>query len=189
MKIADFHDTLTVRKGPEDGSEFAITSSPVYIGTDSTCLVQIQFDVTVRPIHARASASRNGYVIRSAEGAPVYVNGRQAGIVRSRRLRPGEVVKVGHTELVLQCATDGLTASASGSWTESDLRWAARSFTMKLLSIVRLVKSLARKILKFALAKWKIAAIVILILAYALIAPLRAFIYEKFNYVRDVLEI
>ena len=192
MKISEVHDTLTVTKGPEDGSEFVLTTSPVFIGKDSSCLVFIQFDVNVRPIHARASVIRNGYRIRSAEGAPVYVANRRAGMIRSRTLRPGQVVRVGYTELVLGCAPEGIAATASERWGESDLAWLGRAGISRIAALGRLLKHLGVRLLggllKVAREHWIIATVLLVALLYFFVPQVRERIITGVQYLRDVLE-
>lgn len=187
MKISEVHDTLTVTKGPEDGSEFVLTTSPVFIGKDSSCLVFLQFDVTVRPIHARASVAKNGYRIRSAEGAPVYVADRRAGMIRSRTLRPGQVVRVGYTELVLGCAPEGLAATSAERWTESDFAWLGRAGLSRIVSLGRLLKVLAGRLLKFTLEHWLITTVLALILVYFFVPQVREWVGGRLQYIRDLL--
>lgn len=192
MKISEVHDTLTVTKGPEDGSEFALTTSPVFIGKDSSCLVLLQFDVNVRPIHARASVAKNGYRIRSAEGAPVYVADRRAGMIRSRTLRPGQVIRVGYTELVLGCAPEGLAATSSERWTESDIAWLGRAGISRIAALGRLLKGLAGRLLggllKIALEHWIISSVLLVAVLYLFVPQVREWMVAGVQYLRDVLE-
>ena len=189
MKVSEVHDTLTVTKGPEDGSEFALTTSPVFIGKDPSCLVQLQFDVNVRPVHARASVTGSGYRIRSAEGAPVYVADRRAGMIRSRTLRPGQIVRVGYTELVLGCAPEGQATTSSDRWTESDFVWLGRAGASRIVSLGRLLKVLAGRLSKIALEHWTITTVLVLILLYFFVPQVWEWVDGRVQYVRDVLEI
>lgn len=187
MKISEVHDTLTVTKGPEDGSEFALTTSPVFIGKDSSCFVFLQFDVNVQPIHARASVTRHGYRIRSAEGAPVYVADRRAGMIRSRTLRPGQILRVGYTDLVLGCALEGQAATSSDRWTESDFVWLGRAGVSRIVSLGRVLRGLAGRLLKFALEHWLITTILALILLYFFVPQVQEWVDGRVQYVREVL--
>lgn len=189
MKVSEIHDTLTVTKGPEDGSEYALTTSPVEVGTDPSCVVQIQFDVTVRPVHARLTAAKGGYRVRSAEGAPVHVNGRRAGTMRSRKLRPGGIIKVGHTELLLGCAAEGLATTARETWTDADLAWAIRYAFSRIPIVARFVRGILFRVLKLSMEHWRISLVVLVLALYFSVPAFQDFVNSALNSVREVLEI
>ena len=117
-------DSLIIVNGPEDGSEFAIIRSPLKVGSDPTCPVCITLDPSVEEQHVLLSATAAGYRVRQAGMSPVYVDGKKAGAIRSRMLRPGSYLEVGHTVLALECAPDGLAARSHGGVKDSDVAWA-----------------------------------------------------------------
>ncbi len=122
-------DTFEAVNGPEDGTEFPVTRSPVDIGADPGCGIVLQCDRDVQRIHARVTVVSEGYRIRKRQGGgAVYVDGRRAGAIRSRIVRHGGIVQVGNTELALQCAPDGLASRSHGLPQESDIGWAVRLF-------------------------------------------------------------
>lgn len=122
-----YHDTLTVTNGPEDGARFVLTESPILIGRDSQCIVNLQLDVTVQPEHARATADKGGFRVRRLTVSPVYVNGKRVGHIRSSKLESGGIIRVGYTELALSCAPNGLAARAKSRITDTDAAWALRT--------------------------------------------------------------
>ena len=125
MRMAGEPDAFIIINGPEDGTEFLVRRSPLTIGTDASCLVNIRLDKTLHAEHARATVVSDGYRIRS-KGGKVLVNGRRAGLVRSRILRPGDTLKLGHTMLLLDCSPDGLASRSKGIDVENDVMWAIR---------------------------------------------------------------
>jgi hypothetical protein len=54
------------------------------------------------------------------------VNGKRAGVIRSRIVRNGGIVQAGGTELALRCAAGGLAGRSIGLPSESDLGWMIR---------------------------------------------------------------
>ncbi len=138
MRPAGFPDRLTVINGPEDGVEFPINRSPFNVGQDGQCAVCLQLDSAVTSVHAKLSASGDGYEVRSVNGGAVYVDGKKAGMIRSRALRPRGVLRVGCTELILECAPDGLFSRSKGIVARNDALWALRTgFKMLLASFRR----------------------------------------------------
>jgi len=122
-------DSLMVVNGPEDGTEFPIVRAPFEVGRDPDCAACVTLDAAVRPQHARVWAVSDGYRVRRTTHCAVYVDGRRAGRFRSRILRPGGTLQVGHTLLTLQCAPDGLAGRSHGLVLQSDaacfLHWCA----------------------------------------------------------------
>ncbi len=136
MKQPGEPDSLTVVNGPEDGAEYALVRDPSAVGQDGSCVVQVRLDRSVQPIHVRVSAVPDGYRIRCSTGAPAYVNGRRIGRARSRVMRHGDLLKVGNTELVLECAPDGLASRSRGISTDGDLAWMAKNALSLLFGAV-----------------------------------------------------
>jgi hypothetical protein len=185
MKEKVFYDKLTVSKGPEDGMSFTITSTPVLIGRDPACLVNLQFDVTLQPEHARISLGRGGYRVRRVTAAPVYVDGARAGHIRSRRLDNGKVLRVGYTDLVLSCAEGGHAATGAPSWNESDAAWAFRAIFGSLRRLAGAAFIALKYVLRFMREHWVWSLVLLAVLAYVAIAPLRDFVNAWFNRIRD----
>ncbi len=125
-------DRLVVIDGPEDGTQFPIVRTPLYAGSDAGCQANLRLDTAIHPYHAIVTAVSGGYRVRSAKGYPVYVNGKRAGIVRSRILRPGGELRVGHTTLTVDLAPDGLARRTRQALHDSDLGWAIRKFSTLL---------------------------------------------------------
>jgi hypothetical protein len=119
-------DAFIVANGPEDGTLHPLVRSPVDIGRGGECGVIIRLDEDVERVHARVSVVPEGYRIRRAGKSPVFANGRRVGAVRSRIVRTGDVVRMGGTELVLQCVPDGLASRSRGLPLEGDAAWAVR---------------------------------------------------------------
>lgn len=140
-------DRLEIVNGPEDGIAFSLTGAAADIGCDPACAVVIRFDRGVAPRHARAMVAADGYRIRRRAGGLVHVNGRRAGVIRSRKLRHGDMLRVGSTYLCLQCAPEGLARRSRGRVLDSDALWAARVAGGKLRLAVRVLYRVARGML------------------------------------------
>lgn len=119
-------DRFEVVNGPEDGTAFHITRTPFDIGADPGCAVSLRLDPDLRRVHARVTVVAEGYRVRRLGNAGVWVNGRRAGLIRSRILRNGGVLRVGRTDLYLVAAPDGLASRSYGMPFENDFLWAAR---------------------------------------------------------------
>ncbi len=132
-----YPDQFEVVNGPEDGTAFPVTRTPIDIGSDPGCAVFLRFDRNVKAFHARVTVVSEGYRVRRKSNAPILVNGKRAGLVWSRIVRSGGIVRVGDTELVLQCAREGLAGRSFGLPSESDLGWALRLLFRKSISALR----------------------------------------------------
>jgi len=122
-----FHsDVFEIVNGPEDGTQFPVVRTPATLGRDATCVLQPRFDRSVELVHCRVTAVSGGYRIRAATGAPVHVDGKRAGLVRSRVVREGGIVRTGQTEFILRTAPEGLASRSLGMPSESDLGWVLR---------------------------------------------------------------
>ena len=126
MKKAGYPDCLVVINGPEDGAEFPIARTPIYIGKEPQCAVNLRLDSAIQGYHARVTAVSDGYRIRSIGGAPVFVGGKRVGTLVSRIVRDGEQMQVGNTLMTLECAPDGLASRSRGMPSESDIAWLLR---------------------------------------------------------------
>lgn len=129
-------DRFEIVNGPEDGTEFPITRTPQDIGADTHCSVFVRLDPDVRRVHARITVVAEGYRVRKVGNGAVWVDGRRVGLVRSRIVRQGGIVKVGNTELCCCTAPDGLASRSYGLPQESDLGWALRLLSGALLRLV-----------------------------------------------------
>lgn len=129
-------DVLEIINGPEDGTEFPISRAPVIIGSDQGCAVNVRLDEAVQQFHARLTAVGDGYRVRKIHGGNLTVNGKSAGLIRSRILREGGVLCAGNTEIYLRCAPDGLAKRSRGLPTESDLVWLFRVLVRKLWDVI-----------------------------------------------------
>ncbi|HOE65183.1 MAG TPA: FHA domain-containing protein [Candidatus Hydrogenedentes bacterium] len=125
---AGITDAFVVINGPEDGAEFPVVRAPLRIGQDIACEIPVRLDSDVRPVHALVTTVSDGYRVRQLDAAPVYVNGKRAGMFRSRIVRSGGIVQVGHTQLAVECVPDGLAARSHGIVSETDLGWLMEGF-------------------------------------------------------------
>ncbi len=180
-------DCLIVIDGPEDGNEFPISRSPFYIGQDAACAVNIRLDTTVESRHARLTAVADGYRVRAMPGAQTFVGSKRVGSLRSRIVRSGDTLTVGHVTLALECAPDGLAKRSKGIPVENDVIWAFRSVPRVLLGwLLRLSRGLSKlvfmlfrlvlRFLAFLLKNWQLTAIVAIILLSIYSPPCRRFI-------------
>lgn len=125
MKILNT-DVLEVVNGPEDGTEFALTRPNFKIGTDSSCVVNLRLDPRVEAANAHVTVVSQGYRVRSLGGAPITADGKRVGRIRSCILRSGGLLRVGSTEMLLQCPPGGLASRSRALPTENDAVWTLR---------------------------------------------------------------
>lgn len=125
-------DALVVLNGPEDGTEFPIVRTPLHLGSDPSCHVYLRLDTSIQPRHLLITVVSDGYRVRSLDMPTATVNGKPAGPIRSRILRPGGQLQVGRTLLTVRCAPDGLAKRSRGLPHESDLGWAVRRAVLGL---------------------------------------------------------
>lgn len=161
-----YPDQFEVVNGPEDGTAFPITRTPVDIGSDPGCAVFLRFDKNVKAFHARVTVVSEGYRIRRKSNAPILVNGKRAGLVWSRIVRSGGIVRVGDTELVLQCAREGLASRSFGLPSESDLGWALRLLFRESMLALRAPRRILLAFLGRFFWLFVVAAIAVGALAY-----------------------
>jgi len=126
MSSPHARDRLEVVNGPEDGTAYPLTRSPLHIGRAADCDVCLAMDPRLAPRNVLLSAVGDGYRVRWLDGASVSVDGRRAGLIRSRIVRHGGIIAVGHTQLALLCAPDGLASRSFGLPVTSDVVWAMR---------------------------------------------------------------
>lgn len=127
MSVASNPDRFEIINGPEDGTQFPVIRTPLDLGSDGRCPVNIQFDGKVEPLHARISVVEGGYRVRRCGGGTVQVDGKRVGRIRSRIIRHGGILTAGGTELCLQLAGHGLASRSYGINLESDSGWLVRT--------------------------------------------------------------
>lgn len=147
-------DAFEVVNGPEDGAAFPLVRAPLHIGSDPLNAVHISLDDAVVANHALVTAVSDGYRVRRTGRAPVSVDGRSAGYVRSRVVRDRGVVRVGNTELMLETAPDGLARRSRGAVSQSDFAFAVQQAGHFAVSAVRGAANLAAYALGQLLSHW-----------------------------------
>ena len=125
-------DCLEVINGPEDGARFPIFRLPFLIGNAQRCDIILRLDDDIKPTHAKLSKAFGGYCVRRCGRAPVYVDGKKSGWLRTRIVRQGGIIQVGNTLLRLASAQEEMTRSTitktpykptrTASWAER-LNW------------------------------------------------------------------
>jgi hypothetical protein len=91
---------LVVVKSPslKPGDEHELDSSPLTFGRGPQSDVKLDGDDYVSALHARVEPRRDGVWIEDAGSTNgTFLNGNK--LTRARKLTPGDVVKVGETEL------------------------------------------------------------------------------------------
>ena len=121
-------DTFVIVNGPEDGAAFPITQNRFDLGKEPDCYVALRLDTSVQPRHAEVSVVSDGYRFRAVGSAPVFVRNKKAGLLRSRVARHGDIVRIGHTLLCVDCSRDGLAKRSRGLPLESDAVYLAKAF-------------------------------------------------------------
>lgn len=144
MTVSAHSDCIVVVNGPEDGTEFPVVRSPLTIGSDPSCCVHVRLDPEVREHHADLGVVADGYRIRAAGAASVYVNDRRSGTFRSCIARNGDLIRIGNTLLRIKCAPDGLAGRSRGVVTETDL---ARAFKSGFGGILHAVGAFLKTVL------------------------------------------
>lgn len=127
MSPSVYHDYLEIVNGPEDGVRYLVTNAAVDVGSADDAGIHLRLDPQIDAKHARLSVISNGYRVRQLGGGEVRVNGKRAGLIRSRVLRSGDELRLGQTSLVLVCAPGGYAMRSHGVQVESDLIWACRA--------------------------------------------------------------
>ncbi|MBI4558426.1 MAG: hypothetical protein HY706_12665 [Candidatus Hydrogenedentes bacterium] len=137
MRTAGYADCFIVVNGPEDGTEHPIVRTPLYLGQDSTCAVQIRLDTSIQGLSALVTAVSEGYRVRRMDMTPIFVDGKRAGRFRSRIVRSGGYVQVGNTLLCMECVPDGLASRSHGIVSESDVGWLFQHFVRRFFGLFR----------------------------------------------------
>ena len=178
-------DAFVVVNGPEDGAEFPVIKRQVEFGAGPDCSVSVRLDETIADLHARATAVSDGYLIRATGPAPVYVNGRRAGLVFSRIVRHGGRVQLGGTLLVCRCAPEGLARRSRGIRQANDLAWAVRQAGRGVGRVLRSVYKAVRNFVRFRLSG-ALIPIALLVGAYIFYAPFRAWVHQMGAWLGEV---
>jgi len=173
MTMSSYTDCFVVVNGPEDGTEFPIVRTPARIGRDASCIVNVRLDNAVRSFHALVTVVSDGYRIRRTDAAPVYVNGKRAGMFRSRVIRSSGALQVGNTLLCLECAPDGLASRSHGIVSGSDLGWAAQQAIRTTFLAIRGVTRFIQALFGRLLSNWLLIG-ALLVLLY--------FLWPRFRY-------
>ena len=188
MKNFGMPDTLIVVNGPQDGTEFPITHHVSTIGSDPGCGVCLQLDSAIEATHGQMTPGGGGYRIRSETGTPMHVNGKLAGRLKSRMLKPGELLRVGHTDLLLVCADDGLAHRSLGINLENDFVWAIRHLGSESVNFATQILHLFLSApVKFARRYKYLVCLLALLLAIRFIPFLRYYAYAALDVVAGLL--
>lgn len=162
-----YPDHFEIVNGPEDGTRFPIGRTPVDMGGDGSCGIFIALDNDVKRFHARVTVVSDGYRIRRLSGAgPVYVNGKRAGLIRSRIVRHAGVVRVGNTELCLLAAPEGLASRSYGLPTESDAAWLLRLLGAQVLDFLQWARRVLIGTAGFLLRHWMLTLAILAFLSW-----------------------
>lgn len=154
MRAAGQPDAFVVTNGPEDGAEYTIVRAPFHVGSEETCNVLLRLDQSVAPHHALVTVVSQGYRVRSLGAAPVRVDGKRATMLRSRIVRNGGVLNIGHTQLAVDCAPDGLAHRSKGIVSESDLGWLAQRAARHALRSARHTAGFAISLFQRVVSSW-----------------------------------
>ncbi len=166
MRTSEYPDCFVVINGPEDGTEFPIVRAPFYVGRNPECAVNVRLDHAVRSFHALITVVSDGYRIRRNDAAPVYVDGKRAGMFWSRIARSGSRVQVGNTTLCVECVPEGLASRSYGMVTESDLGWAIQQTARGALKLGAGVLRFFTRVFGRLLGSWLTAASAVVLLYF-----------------------
>ncbi|MFP6581760.1 MAG: FHA domain-containing protein [Candidatus Hydrogenedentota bacterium] len=176
MREAGYPDVFIVINGPQDGTEFPIMENTVKIGQGNSCAINIALDRNVLPFHGIATAVGNGYRIRSTSGGTFLVDGKRAGRLKSRVLQSGGIMRVGYTELQLDCSLDGISRRSKGIKIPSDFVWAVKEIGKGLRVVLGTLLGFIIKVPGFAL-RHKILSLVALLLVIRFVPGLYRIVY------------
>lgn len=182
MRAAGQPDAFVVINGPEDGAEHTVVRAPFHVGSDEGCNVLIRLDKSVQRCHALVTVVSQGYRVRRLGSAPVRVNGKRAGMLRSRIVRNGGILNVGHTQLALDCAPDGLAHRSQGIVSESDFGWVAQRSAHFAWKGLRHTASFAISLFGRIVSSW-LALFAVLFLVYFFVPPIRQLVNDAFYWV------
>jgi len=182
MRAAGQPDAFVVTNGPEDGAEHTIVRAPFHVGSDESCNILLRLDKSVVRHHALITVVSQGYRIRRLGAAPVRVDGKRAGMLRSRIVRNGGTINIGHTQLALDCAPDGLAHRSQGIVAESDFGWVAQQSGRYAFRGLRHSTSFAISLFGRIVSSW-LAIFAILFVIYFFVPPVRYFVNDAFSWV------
>jgi FHA domain len=188
MRAAGMPDALIAVNGPQDGTEFALAGRLVHMGRDAACTVNLSLDNAVLGVHAELSPAGGGYRVRSLCGKPVYIDGKRAGNVKSRIAKSGSLMRVGHTEMILECAADGPASRSVGISLENDFLWALRNMTRRTLAgIAAVARAVARRPINLVRRHPVIFTTIALALAIRFIPFVRGFAYDILDVLKSIV--
>ncbi len=97
--VAEGGDLVVVRSPVlQEQARFTLDSQPLTAGRADGCDIQVEGDEFASSRHARFEARRDGVWVEDVGSTNgTYVNGVK--LTRSRRLAPGDIVRVGETDL------------------------------------------------------------------------------------------
>jgi hypothetical protein len=182
MRAAGQPDAFVVTNGPEDGAEHTIVRAPCHAGSDETCNVLLRLDKSVARHHALITVVSQGYRVRRLGSASVRVDGKRAGMLRSRIVRNGGTISIGHTHLALDCAPDGLAHRSQGIVAESDFGWVAQQAGRYAVHGIRRAIRFAISLFGRIVSSW-LAIFAVLFLIYTLVPPVRYFVNDIFAWI------
>lgn len=185
MRKAGFPDAFVIINGPQDGTEFPIVEREVLIGSSSQCTVNVVLDRNVLPEHGIATAMAGGYCIRSTSASEIEVNGQRAGRLKSRMIRPGEILRVGYTELQLECSADGMARRSAGVKMPGDLVWFLKDCGRVLAKVGRRIAWMSRGFLRLVWAH-KIVTVITLVAAYFIVPGFDSTIHAAWAWLRNL---
>jgi hypothetical protein len=89
---------------------------------------------------------------------------------------------VGYTELILECAPDGLASRSKGIISQNDFLWALRVGVKMLLASVGRVGQFVRLVLWRVLRRWKMIALIGGGALYFFVPEFRSFAHRLFDW-------
>ena len=181
MRAAGQPDAFVVTNGPEDGAEHTIVRAPFHAGSHETCNLLLRLDKSVANHHALITVVSQGYRIRRLGAATVRVNGKRAGMIRSRVVRNGGIINIGHTQLALDCAPDGLAHRSQGIVAESDFGWLAQQSGRYALKGLRNAATFAISLFGRIVSSW-LAIFAVLFIIYFFVPPVRYFVNDAISW-------
>ncbi|PCJ56053.1 MAG: hypothetical protein COA73_12955 [Candidatus Hydrogenedentota bacterium] len=188
MRAAGMPDALIAVNGPQDGTEFALTGRLVHMGRDAACAVNLALDNAILGVHAELSPAAGGYRVRSLCGKPVYIDGKRAGKVKSRIAKSGSLMRIGHTELILECAADGPASRSLGITLENDFIWALRNIARSTVTgIATITRALTRRPLNTIRRHPVLTATIAIALAVRFIPFVRGYAYQIVDILKSAL--
>ncbi len=179
MRAAGQPDAFVVINGPEDGAEHTVVRAPFHAGCDETCNLLLRLDKSIARHHALITVVSQGYRIRSLGSAPVRVDGKRASMFRSRIVRNGGILTLGHTQLALDCAPDGLAHRSQGIVSESDFGYVAQQAVRYGFLGLRQMARIAISLFGRIVSSW-LAIFAVLFIIYFFVPTVHYFVNDVF---------